>query len=179
MKKSLLKIFGIVLILFLIKDIILISVLKFSERKVVNAYFNNDSSFNYKSNLILRIPKINLTSIVKKSDDDFKNLDSYLVYYKHDNYKEKIIIFGHSGMGYGVHFNRLDELLVGDIAYIYKNRFEITYEVSKKYTVLDTQVNLLNNDKRGILLLITCEKKDKNKRLVVELTLKGSKTLTK
>lgn len=155
------------------------SILKSNEIKTVNAYFNNKPGFNYNDDLILKLSMINIASVVKKADANFNNLDSSLVYYKYNNYKEKIIILGHSGMGYGTYFNRLNELVEGDIAYLYKNKLEITYEVSKKYSVFDTQVNLLNNDKKGTLLLITCEKKDKNKRLVVELVLKSVKIVEK
>ena len=70
-------------------------------------------------------------------------------------------------------------MVVGDVAYLYKGKLEITYEVCKRYVILDTETDILKNDKKGTLLLITCDKNDKNRRLVIELTLRGSKILTK
>lgn len=120
-----------------------------------------------------------MEGIIKKADDDFKNLNDSLVYYKYNNYKEKIIVFGHSRIGYGAYFNRLDELDVNDYVYLYKDKLKITYKVDKIYSIFDSELGILNNDRKGTLLLVTCEKINKNKRRVVELTIKDSKSLEK
>lgn len=179
MKRKLLKIGLIILLFFLVKEIILISISNHDIKESINAYYNNDTSFNYKSDFIIKIPKINLEGIIKKADDDFKNLNDSLVYYKYNNYKEKIIVFGHSGIGYGAYFNRLDELDVNDYVYLYKDKLKITYKVDKIYSIFDSELGILNNDRKGTLLLVTCEKINKNKRRVVELTIKDSKSLEK
>ena len=137
----------------------------FKNKVEVESYYNNNSSFNYKSNMIIDIPSINLKATVKLADNDFKNLDDGLVYYKYNDYKNKIIIFGHSGIGYGTYFNRLDELTFNDNVYLYKDKLKITYAVY--------------NDEKERLLLITCKPNDKNKRLVVNLSVKSVKTLKK
>ena len=98
-----------------------------SNDKMVKAYFNNNSSFNYNGDMVLDIPDISLKNIVKKSDDKFKLLDRYLVYYKNNNYKNGIVILGHSGMGYGTYFNRLDELEKAKD----KVKYTIDFEVKK------------------------------------------------
>ena len=107
MKRKLFKIGLIILIALLAREIILIAISNHNVKESIKSYFNNDSSFNYKSDFIIEIPKIKLESIIKKADLDFKNLDDSLVYYKYDDYNDKIIVFGHSGVGYGVYFNRL------------------------------------------------------------------------
>ena len=179
MRKKLLKILLAILFLILIKDVFMITISNYNNEKSVDAYFKNDTSFNYKSDFVIKIPKINLSSVIKKADDDFKSLDNSLVYYKYDNYKEKIIVFGHSGIGYGTYFNRLDELKVGDCFYLYKDKSKITYVVNKIYKISETKTDILKNDKKNVLLLITCDKKSKNKRLVVESLVNSVETLKK
>lgn len=145
----------------------------------VTSYFKNDSSFNYESDFVIEIPNINLKTIIKKADDDFKNLNSNLVYYKNKDYENKIIVFGHSGMGYGTYFNRLNELEIGNKAYLHINKLKITYVVTQKYMVLETDTSILNDNKERTLLLVTCDKNNKKKRLIVELRVKNIKTLKK
>lgn len=151
----------------------------FKNKVEVESYYNNNSSFNYKSNMIIDIPSINLKATVKLADNDFKNLDDGLVYYKYNDYKNKIIIFGHYGIGYGTYFNRLDELTFNDNVYLYKDKLKITYAVDKIYDIKSTNIDILYNDEKERLLLITCKKNDKNKRLVVNLSVKSVKTLKK
>ena len=55
--------------------------------KIVSSYFAGSPTFNYKSDMVLIIPSINLETVVKKADNEFKLLDRYLVYYKNNNYK--------------------------------------------------------------------------------------------
>lgn len=179
MKKRLLKFILFVLFLILIKEVILIIITNYNNKKIITSYFNNDTSFNYKSDFIIEIPKINLNTYIKKADDDFKNLNKSLVYYKYNNYKEKIIVFGHSGVGYGVYFNRLDELVLKDLVYLYYDNLKISYIVIKKYSIKKTEIDILNNDRKGILLLVTCKKNNRNERLVVELMVNDVQTLRK
>lgn len=179
MKKNILKLIIVILAIILTKNVFMTCYDLHKNKEIITSYYNNDSSFNYESDMIINISKINLERIVKKASDGFKNLNKNLVYYKSNNPNGKIIIFGHSGVGYGTYFNRLDEMVVGDVAYLYKGKLEITYEVCKRYVILDTETDILKNDKKGTLLLITCDKNDKNRRLVIELTLRGSKILTK
>lgn len=148
-------------------------------KEEVQSYYDNNSSFNYKRNMVLNVPKINLDAVVKAPKNNFKNLDSNLVYYKESSYEDKIIIFGHSGVGYGTYFNRIDELKPNDKAYLYKEKLRITYVVDKTFDVKSTQTSILNDDEKGVLLLITCKKHSKNNRLVVKLRLKSIKTLRK
>lgn len=179
MKKSVFKIITIVLVIFLLKEIVLMVYIDLKNKVEVESYYNNNSSFNYQKDMIIDIPSINLKTVVKEADNDFKNLDNGLVYYKESDYKNKIIIFGHSGIGYGTYFNRLDELNFNDNVYLYKDKFKITYAVDKIYDINSTKIDILNNDEKERLLLITCKKNDKNKRLVVNLRLKSVKTLKK
>ena len=104
------------------------------------------------------------------------NLDNSLVYYKVLNPLNKIVIFGHSGAGYGTYFNRINELIKGDNLYLYHRKNVYLYEVLKSYKISENDISILKNDQnKRELYLITCLKHEKNKRLVVKLALKRAK----
>lgn len=179
MKKNILKLIIVVLAIILTKEIFIDFYVNYKNKESITSYYKNDSSFNYESDMIISIPKINLERVVEKAADDFKNLNKSLVYYKRNNPNEKLVIFGHSGVGYGTYFNRIDELEVGNKVYLYINKLKVTYVVSEKYMVLETDISILNNDEEGSLLLVTCNKNNKKKRLIVKLMVENIKTLKK
>ena len=173
MKKILVSLILFISVFLITKNMVFMLLLNSSNDKMVKAYFN------YNGDMVLDIPDISLKNIVKKSDDKFKLLDRYLVYYKNNNYKEGIVILGHSGMGYGTYFNRLDELDNKSNVYIYKDKLKLTYQFKEKMDVKETQINILNSAKANELILITCKKSVKDERLVVKLVLKSAKTIDK
>lgn len=179
MKKILVSLILFISVFLITKGMVFMLLLNSSNDKMVKAYFNNNSSFNYNGDMVLDIHDISLKNIVKKSDDKFKLLDRYLVYYKNNNYKEGIVILGHSGMGYGTYFNRLDELDNKSNVYIYKDKLKLTYQFKEKMDVKETQTDILNSAKANELILITCKKSVKDERLVVKLVLKSAKTIDK
>lgn len=179
MKRNILKLIIVVLAIILTKEIFIDFYVNYKNKESITSYYKNDSSFNYESDMIISIPKINLERVVEKAADDFKNLNKSLVYYKRNNPNEKLVIFGHSGVGYGTYFNRIDELEVGNKVYLYINKLKVTYVVSEKYMVLETDISILNNDEERSLLLITCDKNNKKKRLIVKLMVENIKTLKK
>lgn len=136
------------------------------------SYLSNPTKYNYTNEVLLSIPKIKLKSIVKKADNKLKNLNSSLIYYDNINPHNKIIILGHSGMGVGTYFNKLDNLNNNDEVYLYIKSNKYKYIVNNVYLVSEERVEVLeweNNVSK--LVLITCDKKNKNRRLVVELYL--------
>lgn len=175
MRKKLFK-FSILIFYFFVS----IYIINFSIQNKDNEYIYETKSVSYANLIMLKIPKINLSTKVIKASKNFSNLNSSLVYYREFNPNDKIIIFGHSGMGKGTYFNRLDELPVGDVAYleynnkIYKYSITRTYNISKKNTYILKKENYSKK-----LLLVTCVKNNKNKRFVVELVLKSDKTIEK
>lgn len=135
---------------------------------------------NYGNDIIIEIQKINLKLPVIKALNDFSNLDNNLVYYNEFNPLNKIVIFGHSGVGYGAFFNRIDELIKDDVISIYNKDKHYLYSVYDTKVVNKTSIYLLDeeiNSKK--LLLITCDKKNKNKRLVIYLLLNNIKSIEK
>ena len=76
--------------------------------------------------------------------------------------------------------NRLDELNVGDIALIYNKDKCYHYGIYDIKKVDKSAVYLLNEEKNSKkLYLITCDKNDKNKRLVIQLVLNNIKSIEK
>ncbi len=129
---------------------------------------------------VIEIPKIKLSLNVSKANDDFSNLNDGLVYYQEFEPNNKIIIFGHSGMGNGTYFNRLDELIKEDLVYIKYDKKLYKYVVERVYKVSKYDVHILNKGKNSKkLLLVTCAKLNKNKRLVVELSQESIKAIEK
>lgn len=151
-----------------------------------NSSYNINSSYKvnvgntYNNEKFLEIPSINLKKRLEKALDNFSNLDNDLVYYKYFSPQDKIIIFGHSGVGYGTYFNRLDELKKEDNVFLYNKNICYEYVVYDIYNVDETSVHILNEEENSKkLLLITCSKKYKNKRLVISLKLKNVKIIEK
>ena len=153
----------------------------YTSNYMINNGFNNKNnleSINYINEIYIYIPSINLNKKVVKAYDDFSNLNNNLVYYKSLNVNDKNIIFGHSGLGFGTYFNRIDELKDNDLLYIRVGNINYTYVFKDKYIINETDTYILNNETNSNkLLLITCNKSVKNKRLVVEFKLKCTKSV--
>lgn len=179
MKKSLYKLIILLAVCLLLKECFLHISLSNKNSKKVESYFNNESSARYENDMVIEIPKVNLKNIVIRSSSDFKELNESLVYYENNDYNKKIVIFGHSGMGYGTYFNRLDELKRNDFIYLYSRGNKITYEVEEIYTIKEDDLRVLEEEKNRVLYLVTCLKSDKKMRLVVKLLYKSAKTLKK
>lgn len=179
MKKSVYKILTLISILLVSVELFNITYYKYKGKKDIVSYYSNETNYNYKNAMVIYIPSINLNSVVKKADSNFKNLNKNLVYYNNNNYEEKIIILGHSGMGFGIFFNRIDEIKDNDEAKIYIGNKEIIYSFYKKYSVPSSFIEVLKNDEKRTLLLITCDKNDKNRRLIVKFILKEHKIVKK
>ena len=167
MKKKFVKLLVFAIILFLANNLFLIIYNEHNNKKVVDAYYNNPSSFN-SGDMILVIPSIKLKRIVKHAKDDFSNLNNNLVYYKNNNSGGTIFIFGHSGMGYGTFFNRINELTINDICFLHIGKSKIKYKFISSYIVDEKDTDILE-DKSDKLLLITCLKNNPKKRLVIEM----------
>jgi len=147
---------------------------------VFNNYNKNYITNNnkYYEDIVIEIPKINLYNKVYKAKDNFSNLNNNIVYYKNFDVNNKIILFAHSGIGYGTYFNKIDELNDGDRVYLYYKDKRYEYYVHNTFIIDENTVDILNEEeKSNKLLLITCDKKHKDKRIVVQLFLKGVKNV--
>ncbi len=146
-------------------------------KEEVNTYLNNPSSYT-DDKFIIEIPKVNISNIVVRANKGFSNLKNNLVYYNNADPKNKIIIFGHSGMGSGTYFNRLDELKTGDNILLINNKSSFLYLIEDIYHVSENDVSILKEEKnKKKIVLVTCLKKEKDKRLVIIGSQKSKKPL--
>lgn len=154
--------------------LISLNLISFKEKKLDNNFSINTTLATHSDLKVLKIPKINLNLPVVKADKNFNNLNKNLVYYNNFDINNKIIIFGHSRMGNGRFFNKLDELNYDDVVYIEYNNKKYIYKIMNIYEVSKKDVYILNDEYNSKkLLLVTCVKYNKDKRLVIELTVKS------
>ena len=117
----------------------------------INNYLNNkQSSYLY----VLEIPSINLKQGIGT------NINKELIMINNN------IIAGHSGHCKMCFFNKLDQIEIGDIVYLY-TPYKKIYYVSK-INIYDKDKIIINNE----LNLVTCLKLDSTKRLVIGLNSK-------
>lgn len=167
MKKKIINI--VIILLYFLLSLYLINTSY--KTKTINTTYSKNYKYDNLDEKRLIIPKINIDLPVIKADSNFNNLNDNLVYYNNFNINNKIIIFGHSGMGVGTFFNRLDELKKGDIVYLKFNSKTYLYEVLDFYNIDKKDTYILNEEENSNkLLLVTCTRGKKNKRYVVNLT---------
>lgn len=88
------------------------------------------------------------------------------------------VIFGHRMYSYGRHFNRLDEVKVGDPIIIVRNGVTYTYEVTRNHLIVPAQLGdmMYRSFEDDRLMLVTCDPKNAPPggaphRLIVEAVL--------
>lgn len=180
MKRKLLRILIVLgwIVLFLI--IVIPTIKRINNKIELDVYITTSSTNRYYSKPLLYIPNIGLKQIIEPSKPGFSNLDNTIIYYKNIDPNKGIVLFGHSGAGYGTFFNRIDELKIKDNAYLlYEDKvYEYEFLSKKEITKYDTYVlNNINNVNK--MYLVTCIKNNSNNRLLVELVLKDAKILKK
>lgn len=167
MIKKTLKLFVIFIVSYLMFSKIYNIYQRDKTKDEVTSYLNNPSIDN-NDKLIIEIPRVDVSNVVIKANNDFSNLKDSLVYYGNVNPNNKIIIFGHSRMGKGIYFNRIDELKVGDKIFLTYNRERFLYIIEDVYHVNKANLSILRENKNEKkIVLITCLKKEKDKRLVI------------
>lgn len=82
-------------------------------------------------------------------------------------------IAGHRGRSYGIMFNRLDEMIVGDTIEVVTSKKTYKYKVYKTHIVEPTDVTVLyRNSKDQIITLVTCDPvRNPTHRLIVHAIL--------
>ena len=82
-----------------------------------------------------------------------------------------IVLVAHSGIGYNILFDRLDVLNLEDEVNLYFNQSKYRYKVKKISKKDKKDVLSLIKSKNNTLMLITCDKQEKEKNLIVYLEL--------
>lgn len=119
----------------------------------------------------LEIPKIKLKENIYDKDSKDNNLNKGLLLLKESNYLEenpsKMFIASHSGTAKISYFKNLDKIKIGDEIKIKKDNVFYLYKVTDIYEEEnDGNISVKNYD-QDYVALITCDKANKDKQLVV------------
>lgn len=134
LKKGLVSLGILFSIFFLIKDYIFFKI----EEKIIT--FSNYRECNTE----LVIDKINLKECLYNIADENNSLEVGLEIL----YEEPLVIAGHSGTGKLALFNRLNELLIGDVIKVNNDIYKVV-EIDEKSKTAKLRV-------KGDLVLVTC-----------------------
>lgn len=112
---------------------------------------------------ILEIPKINLKRGLKENT----NVNEDIVILDINKFKKNIIVLAsHSGNCDICYFNRLDELLINDKIYLYKDNVKYIYQINK---IKELKKNTFKiEEKQNSITLITCSKLKEDIQIIIE-----------
>lgn len=175
-KKNIIKMVGILLILFSALYLIIIYYKELSVKNKNNILlksffkeYNNDGNkverqiSNYF--MVIEIPKINLKQGFFKIDDKRNNIDENIMILNGsrltDDEVNLLILVSHSGSASNAYFKDIYKLTFNDEVFIYYNNKKLVYEVSRVYTKYKQDVFSINESDYNKLILITCLNKEK------------------
>lgn len=120
----------------------------------------------------ITINKINLSLNFYPLKDHRNNIDQNIELLHLDLFKKNIVLVGHSGKGKLAYFNNLDKLAKKDLVSIKILDNKLLYKYSFTEKIIKSKINNLKLSKvSGNLILITCDKLEKNKFYVIHLNL--------
>ena len=125
-----------------------------------------------KYDMVIEIPKINLSKGILKKYDKNNNVDKNVTILKESSYPDKegnIFIAAHSGTGIHSYFRKLDKLDMGDKVYLYYKNKKYKYFVIDIKEVIKSSKTTIKTQKNNSLVLITCSPKNKGNNLIIEL----------
>ena len=143
---------------------------------IINSLFNFNN-LKYKTN---NQNKIKEQTIIKKdiNKKETKEIKTVKITNKYWGFIEipsengsNIVLVAHSGIGYNILFDRLDVLNLEDEVNLYFNQSKYRYKVKKILKKDKKDVLSLIKSKNNTLMLITCDKQEKEKNLIVYLKL--------
>ena len=123
---------------------------------------------------VLKIPKIKLEKglVSKESIDNNveKNIQILTESSMPDKENGNVILVGHNGNGSTSYFRNIHKLNLDDEVSIYYNGYEYKYKVMNSYKVKKTgKVDVIRNNNKNTLTLITCYGEDKQLIVICEL----------
>lgn len=186
MKKLIIKI----ILLLIITFILIIIRVRLEQKKVQEIEFesvqifkenirDSHNSIQAKNNkrvvkydMVIEIPKINLSKGILKKYDKNNNVDKNVTILKESSYPDKegnIFIAAHSGTGIHSYFRKLDKLDMEDKVYLYYKNKKYKYSVIDIKEVIKSSKTTITTQKNNSLVLITCSPKNKGNNLIIEL----------
>lgn len=123
---------------------------------------------------VLKIPKINLEKGLVSKDSIDNNVEKNIQILNESSMPDKengnVILAGHNGNGSTSYFRNIHKLSLDDEVSIYYNGYEYKYKVMNSYKVKKTgQVDIIRNNDKNTLTLITCYGEDKQLIVICEL----------
>ena len=123
---------------------------------------------------VLKIPKINLEKGLVSKDSIDNNVEKNIQILNESSMPDKengnVILAGHNGNGSTSYFRNIHKLSLDDEVSIYYNGYEYKYKVMNSYKVKKTgQVDIVRNNDKNTLTLITCYGEDKQLIVICEL----------
>lgn len=122
----------------------------------------------------LEIDKLNLKKKIYAKDNKMNTINKgiealYLI--MPDQKRSLIALVGHSGFGFNTPFDKLDKLKLDDQAkIIYKNK-AYHYQLKEKFLKSKKKIISFKKEDDALLYLITCDKKEKDKFLILKFKL--------
>lgn len=143
-----------------------------NEDNLVDIKQENIDTTNYVA--VLKIPKINLEKGLVAKDSIDNNVEKNIQILNESSMPDKengnVILAGHNGNGSTSYFRNIHKLSLDDEVSIYYNGYEYKYKVMNSYKVKKTgQVDIVRNNDKNTLTLITCYGEDKQLIVVCEL----------
>ena len=121
---------------------------------------------------VIEIPKINLRQELYDLDSLNNDVNKHIEILHGSDMPNvmngNLILAGHSGNSKISYFKNLNELIIGDVTTIYYQNVKYSYKIVNIYKADKTgYVEITRNKNKSVVTLITCDKKDKNKQLVI------------
>ena len=119
----------------------------------------------------LEIPKANISRGFYDKNSSLNNVNDNILFLPESDYpdtkKGNVILAAHSGNMSNSYFTNLNQLVVGDVAYIKYKNTTYTYKIVSIYDVLkDGTVSIYRNKSQTVITLITCNLNDDTKQTI-------------
>lgn len=144
------------------------------ENFINNNYYkvvtNENDNYNYIA--LLEIPKIKLKKGLVSEESKFNDINYNIKIIRSSTMPNisngNLILAAHSGNSKISYFKNLDKLTDGDLVNIYYSGNEYIYKVTNIYKVTKTgAIEIIRDKNKTSLTLITCDKKDHDKQIVI------------
>lgn len=162
---------SLILIAGIIKIIIKTNLLNSFSNIEVNNNQLGYNLYNTKNIMYLKIPKIDLVKNLADKNSKLNHVDKNIQIIKESTMPNiengNLILAAHSGNSNVSYFKNIDKLIIDDSVYIEYMDKLYEYKVVNYYTVLKNGlVDIVRNESKTILTLITCVK-NSNRQLVI------------
>ena len=152
---------------------------KINEQKQINYFFEESKNTNLNKEeyvAILEIPKISLKKGLYSLKSSLNNVDKNIEILRESDMPDisygNFILASHSGTSSISYFKNLSKLNIGDDAIIYYEKDKYVYKLVNIYKVEKIgSIEIIRNQNRKTLTMITCDQNDKTKQIVYILEL--------